>query len=176
VGWAVGQEAVIVRVGALAPSVVGIVAGLLGEDRFVVAGEVDVAVVVGMRFVRVHRRRLTDRAGQGSVDGVTQPPSPYSQQGSDEQIWARPTYDGGAPTGTPPAVHYSGPPRAVPAPPGWKPPTLIQVPAAHALPEQDDKALDQQERAARTITNGVGMIAGAIALLVLIVICGRVLF
>jgi beta-lactam-binding protein with PASTA domain len=107
---------------------------------------------------------------------VTQPPSPYSSQGSDEQIWARPSADGGRGAPVPPTVPYTGPPKAPPAPPGWKPPTLIQVPAAHTLPEQDDTALDQQERAARTITNGVGMIAGAIALLVLIVVCGRVLF
>jgi hypothetical protein len=53
---------------------------------------------------------------------------------------------------------------------------LIQVPPAHSLPAQDDVRLDEDERAARTVTLGVGMVTGAIALLVLIVLCGRVLF
>jgi hypothetical protein len=109
-------------------------------------------------------------------------PSPYSQQGSDEQLWRRPGDD----TPTSPTVPgfgtasdgpvYTGPPRGTPAPPNWRPPTLIQAPAARNLPEQSDGALDEQERAARTITYGVGMITGAIALILLFVICGRLVF
>jgi hypothetical protein len=53
---------------------------------------------------------------------------------------------------------------------------LIQVPAARKLPAQDDDVLDEEERAARTVSYGVGMVAGAIALIVLIVLCGRVVF
>jgi hypothetical protein len=44
------------------------------------------------------------------------------------------------------------------------------------LPTQDAEALDAAERQARTITHGVGMIAGAILLLVLAVLCGRLIF
>ncbi len=44
------------------------------------------------------------------------------------------------------------------------------------LPSQDDGVIDGQEHQARTVTYGVGMIAGAVALIVLIVLCGRVLF
>jgi hypothetical protein len=120
---------------------------------------------------------------------VTQPPgpSPYSQQGSDEQIWRRP--DGGTPTNPALSVPtsgptsaqtsgpaYAGPPRGAPAPSNWRPPTLIQVPAARTLPDQSDAELDEQERSARTVTYGVGMITGAIALLLLFVICGRLVF
>ncbi len=115
---------------------------------------------------------------------MTQPPgpNPYSQQGSDESLWRRPT--DGTPTspvvpplGTPEhGPTYAGPPRGTPAPPNWRPPTLIEAPAARRLPEQSDAALDEQERSARTITYGVGMIAGAIALILLFVICGRLVF
>ena len=37
-------------------------------------------------------------------------------------------------------------------------------------------ALDAQEREARTITYGIGMVAGAVLLVVLLVLCGRALF
>jgi hypothetical protein len=113
---------------------------------------------------------------------VTQPPSPYSQQGSDEQVWRRPADGTGSyapPVSAAPAKEastYAGPPQTVPASANWRPQMLIQVPEAHSLPAQDDAALDEQDRAARTVTYGVGMLAGAIALLVLIVLCGRILF
>ena len=115
---------------------------------------------------------------------MTQPPgpSPYSQQGSDEQTLAsaRPTARRRARPCRASAGKrrpvYTGPPRGTPAPPNWRPPTLIQVPAARRLPDQSDAALDEQERSARTITYGVGMITGAIALMLLFVICGRLVF
>ena len=44
------------------------------------------------------------------------------------------------------------------------------------MPAQNHPALDQQEQAARTITSGVGLIGGAIMLLMLLVLCGRWLF
>jgi hypothetical protein len=53
---------------------------------------------------------------------------------------------------------------------------MIEVPPAHTLPPQDDAALDEQEKEARTVTYGIGMVSGAIALIILIVLCGRVLF
>jgi hypothetical protein len=104
-------------------------------------------------------------------------PSPYSQQGSDEQLWRRPASE---PPETsppiPPAASYTGPPPTRSAGPAWRPRTLIKVPPARQLPPQDDAALDEQERSARTVSYGVGMVAGAIALIVLIVLCGRVIF
>lgn len=64
----------------------------------------------------------------------------------------------------------------MPPTPGWRPRLLVQVPQARPLPEQNDAALDEQDKAARTITYGVGMLAGAIALIILFVLCGRALF
>jgi hypothetical protein len=76
-----------------------------------------------------------------------------------------------------PAVpEYAGPPRATPPPSDWRPRTLIQVPAPRVLPEQDLTALDAEEKSARTTTYGVGMIAGAVVLVLLFVLCGRALF
>jgi hypothetical protein len=51
----------------------------------------------------------------------------------------------------------------------------VQVPPPHPLPAQDLDALDVQEQQARTITYGAGMVAGAILLIVLFVLCGRAL-
>lgn len=109
----------------------------------------------------------------------SQVPSPYSQQGSDEQLWRRHPDGAGAETpqpSTPPVTPYDGPPPTVFAGPDWRPRTLIQVPAARTLPEQDDAEVDQQERSARTVSYGVGMLAGAIVVIVLIVLCGRIVF
>ena len=53
---------------------------------------------------------------------------------------------------------------------------LIQPPPPHQLPPQDLAALDGREREERTFTYGVGLLAGAILLVVLLILCGRVLF
>jgi hypothetical protein len=63
----------------------------------------------------------------------------------------------------------------MPPPPGWQPRMLVQVPPPRPLPPQDVTALDSEERQARTITYGAGMVAGAILLVVLFVLCGRAL-
>lgn len=115
-------------------------------------------------------------------------PDPYGQGGSprphdwDEQQWRRPAgaepgdeRPGEAPQGAT-EQPYQGPPRAPQVPGAWRPPTVIQPPAARSLPAQDADVLDAAERRARTITHGVGMIAGAILLLVLAVLCGRLIF
>jgi hypothetical protein len=81
---------------------------------------------------------------------------------------------GQAPSGGQPA--YSGPPRSTPPPPDWHPRTLIQAPPPRQLPAQDTQRLDAEERETRTVTYGVGMIAGAVLLIVLFVLCGRALF
>jgi len=44
------------------------------------------------------------------------------------------------------------------------------------MPAQDMDALDDAEGSARTVTYGVGLVAGAIVLLLLCLLCARVLF
>jgi hypothetical protein len=98
---------------------------------------------------------------------------------NDDHLWRRPSGpqpepSSAAPPGplTPP---YTGPPRSVPPPPGWKPRTLIQVPPPRDLPPQDLDRVEAAEQQGRTVTYGVGMIAGTILLIVLFVLCGRAL-
>ncbi len=113
---------------------------------------------------------------------MTQPPGwgTYRPEDYDEHVWRRPAGGAGQtdPVGTPAVSNpvYLGPPRPAPTPSDWRPPTMIQVPNARVLPGQDDAAIDQVEAEARTITYGVGMIAGALALILLAVICGRAIF
>lgn len=99
--------------------------------------------------------------------------------GDDDRQWRRPATPEDAPAPAPaplvpaPAPGYTGPPRTLPPPPGWQPRRLVQVPPPHPLPPQDLDALDAQERQSRTVTYGVGMVAGAILLIVLFILCGR---
>ncbi len=90
---------------------------------------------------------------------------------------ARPNGDparpGDVPAGPPP---YQGPPRSAPPPHGWRPRLLVQPPAPRALPGQNLGEIETREHEARVITYGVGMLAGAILLIVLFVLCGRVVF
>jgi hypothetical protein len=44
------------------------------------------------------------------------------------------------------------------------------------MPTQDMDALDDSEGSARTVTYGVGLVAGAIALILLCLLCARFLF
>ncbi len=84
----------------------------------------------------------------------------------------------GRPAATPqPALPpYAGPPRADPPPPGWRPPVVAQPPPPRALPVQDETAIDEAEDSARTLTYGIGMVAGAILLIVMCLLCSRLLF
>ncbi len=101
---------------------------------------------------------------------------------SDDLQWRRPPEGSGPTPGRPPAQEppeppaYSGPPPTTPPPPDWRPQMLVQPPPPRDLPGQDLAALEVQEREARTLTYGVGMVAGAILLVVLLVLCGRALF
>ena len=107
-----------------------------------------------------------------------------SDLGGDDLQWRRPPagVGGPAPGTTPPSADvptqpaYTGPPRNVAPPPDWRPRLLIQPQPPRELPAQDLAALDAQEQEARTITLGVGMVAGAVLLVVLLILCGRVLF
>jgi hypothetical protein len=47
---------------------------------------------------------------------------------------------------------------------------------ARQLPAQDHPGLDAAEQGARTLTYGVGLVAGAILLVVICALCSRVLF
>lgn len=53
---------------------------------------------------------------------------------------------------------------------------MVQVPAARSLPGQDHNVLDAEERSARTLTYGIGLVAGAIMIVLFCALCGRVLF
>jgi hypothetical protein len=44
------------------------------------------------------------------------------------------------------------------------------------MPAQDADALDEAEGSARTLTYGVGMVAGAIVLILMCLLCSRLLF
>ncbi|RKR88694.1 hypothetical protein BDK92_3024 [Micromonospora pisi] len=77
---------------------------------------------------------------------------------------------GGAPGG------YPGPPQAAVPPPGWRPPVQVQPAPPRPLPGQDIPAVEAAEASARTLTYGVGLIAGAVLLVVMCLLCSRVLF
>jgi hypothetical protein len=63
-----------------------------------------------------------------------------------------------------------------PPPRGWRPPVRLEPPPPRELPAQDHHLMDAQEQAARALTLGVTMVTGAIALVLLLIICGRALF
>jgi hypothetical protein len=99
----------------------------------------------------------------------------------DDAQWRRPAAgaEPPAPAGRPPVPQppaYTGPPPTNPPPLGWRPPVVVQPPPPRALPEQDLAGLDDAEQQARTLTFGVGMIAGAIMIVLMLVLCGRALF
>lgn len=79
--------------------------------------------------------------------------------------------------GTPPAAQpaYTGPPPTVPPPPGWQPPVEVEPPPPRALPPQDHSELDAAEQGARTLTYGIGMVAGAVVLIMICALCSRIL-
>ncbi len=99
-------------------------------------------------------------------DGYWQRPD----EGSEPHRPAPPTPASG------PAPSYPGPPRADPPPPAWRPPTVEQPPPPRSMPPQDVNALDESERSARTVTYGVGLVIGAIALILMCLLCARVIF
>jgi hypothetical protein len=192
---AVGEQPVIVGVGPLAPTMVGVVHGLLRQHHEIVVGEVDHSIVVHATlcprlFHRAHGSKRTQ--GQNryrwstrqrpptlvASDGVTTP----SNTSPDDSFWSRPG-DPATPS-TPPATTgseptrpaYPGPPSSAAPPAGWRPPVHLRPPPPRQLPSQDLPSLVAQERGARTLTYGVGLIAGAVLLVVMCLLCSRVLF
>ena len=98
----------------------------------------------------------------------------------EEAHWNRPSdgtsvpaVPGSAPTGS---ADYAGPPPTVPPPPGWRTPVVVRPGSPRPLPQQDPARLDAEEQSARTLTYGVAMVAGAVMLLLILVLCGRALF
>jgi hypothetical protein len=53
---------------------------------------------------------------------------------------------------------------------------FVEPSTARQLPPQDTTGLDEEERNARTLTYGVGLVAGALMLVALCLLCARVLF
>ncbi len=95
----------------------------------------------------------------------------------DDQYWRGP--DGATP---PPAPgqwlgpEYVGPPPMAPPPVAWQPDRVVEPPAPRPLPAQDHAGIDADETRARTLTYGVGIVTGAVLLILLCAICSRTLF
>jgi hypothetical protein len=100
----------------------------------------------------------------------------------DDAYWQRPASEPEAAHPEPsapapdPVPRYVGPPRTDPPPPNWRPPTVAHPPPPRSMPAQDMDALDEAEGAARTVTYGVGMVAGAIAVILMCLLCARAIF
>ncbi|MEE6259483.1 translation initiation factor 2 [Plantactinospora sonchi] len=105
-----------------------------------------------------------------------------SGDSADDAFWRRPT---GPPADPPrPPVEpaggagprYAGPPPSSMPPPEWQPALHVQPSPPRALPAQDLPALDTAESNARTLTYGIGMVGGAVVLVLMCLLCSRVLF
>jgi hypothetical protein len=99
--------------------------------------------------------------------------------GSDDAYWQRPDPEAPSDAGRPlpaPEPTYQGPPRTPPPSSHWRPPVVHRPPPPRSLPGQDMEALDEAEGSARTVTYGVGLVAGAIALILMCLLCARVIF
>jgi len=71
---------------------------------------------------------------------------------------------------------YTGPPPTNPPPAGWRPPIVAQPAPPRELPGQDHARIDAEEQAAHTLTKGIGLVVGAILLVLLFLFCARWLF
>ncbi|WP_067508691.1 translation initiation factor 2 [Actinoplanes sp. TFC3] len=100
----------------------------------------------------------------------------------DDAYWKRPDsapdmFGAARPAPAPdPKPVYEGPPKQPPTSPHWRPPVVSQPPPPRSMPAQDNAALDEAEGAARTTTYGVGLVAGAIALILMCLLCARIIF
>jgi hypothetical protein len=106
----------------------------------------------------------------GSVGAVT------NADRADDAYWRRPPNGAAAPRREPaaaPEPRYEPPPPSTPPPPGWRPQVVVPTAPPREMPVQQHAVLDEQERAARTITYGVGLVAGAVVLVLIIVVCAR---
>ena len=99
----------------------------------------------------------------------------------DDASWQRPDAGAEARSPEPPAPpaprpEYPGPPRVAPPPGSWHPPVVSRPPEPRTMPAQDMAALDEAEGSARTVTYGIGLVAGAIATILMCLLCARILF
>jgi hypothetical protein len=106
----------------------------------------------------------------------------------DEAYWRRPGDGGPGPAPASPtdptrpggAEHpgptYQAPPVSSAPPAGWRPEHVVEPPPPRRLPAQDHGAIDEDEAKARTLTRGLGLLVGAVLLILLCALCGRVLF
>jgi hypothetical protein len=96
----------------------------------------------------------------------------------DDAFWQRPEEARPKPSAPPSdgSAAYPGPPHADPPPPDWRPTIVPQPPPPRMMPAQDMDALDEEEDSARTVTYGIGLVAAAIAVILMCLLCARVLF
>jgi hypothetical protein len=147
-------------------------------------------------------RRPSGQPGNESPSGpaASQPPPPAPRPAPgpaprpEDKVWTRPPAgqavpagSGGAPgpagasangagPATPVVPEYAGPPRSNPPPAAWRPPIVAEPPPPGTLPEQDHDRIDVEEQAARTLTTGIGLVVGALCLVLLLILCARALF
>jgi hypothetical protein len=132
-----------------------------------------------------------DNAAPSEPAAPPRAPAPPPATRPEDAVWYRPASGHGeaaarspaaAPSanGTGPAnpavAEYSGPPPSNPPPAAWRPPIVAAPPPPGTLPEQDHDRIDVEERAARTLTTGIGLVAGAICLVLLLILCARAVF
>jgi hypothetical protein len=53
---------------------------------------------------------------------------------------------------------------------------VAEPPPPGTLPEQDHERIDVEEQAARTLTTGIGLVVGAVCLVLLLILCARAVF
>jgi hypothetical protein len=98
----------------------------------------------------------------------------------DDAYWQRPDPSVEAGLQRPPAPTpqptYQGPPRVQAPSPFWRPPLVAKPPPPRSMPGQNTDALDEAEGSARTVTYGVGLVAAAIALILICLLCARIIF
>jgi hypothetical protein len=138
----------------------------------------------------VWRRPPGDTASPPAAPEPPPPARPQPRTGPEDAAWARPAQT--SPGATSPAsaagakpnpetakaagTEYTGPPPTNPPPPNWRPPIVAEPVPPGILPEQDHDRMDVEEQAARTLTTGIGLVAGAILLVLLLILCARAVF
>jgi hypothetical protein len=73
-------------------------------------------------------------------------------------------------------AQYVGPPPTAAPPSAWRPEHIVEPAAPRRLPAQDHAVIDADEARARTLTYGIGIVTGAVLLILLCALCGRALF
>ncbi|MGE5830652.1 MAG: translation initiation factor 2 [Micromonosporaceae bacterium] len=97
----------------------------------------------------------------------------------DDAYWRRSGEAGADPqAASSPAAgpHYAGPPAMVSPPAGWRPPHHVEPAPPRPLPAQDHERIDADEAQARTVTQGVALLAAAVMIVLTCLLCGRALF